>query len=109
MIDRMKELSSLLHAFRAKAIELYLMLVYFEPEGFVGLRIEAFSRRDIKVSDGTATLTDEMVVGLHVCIEMIKGASERDPADESLLDEDADIPIHGSHAEVWELLAHFAI
>ena len=101
-------MSSLVRTLRTQAIELDLMPGHLEPQGLVGPNVQALIRRDIEVDDRIAVLADEVVVGLHIGIEAIKGATKGDPADETLLDEDADVPIDGPQTEVGELLPQLA-
>ena len=81
---------------------------HFESEGLVRQSVQALIWWDNKVDDRIAVLADEVVVGLHIGIEAIKGATKGDPADETLLDEDADVPINIPQAEVGELLSQLA-
>jgi len=67
---------------------------HLEPQGFVGPNVQALVRWDIEIDDRITVLADEVVVGIHIGIEAIKGATKGDPANETLLDEDADVPIN---------------
>lgn len=82
---------------------------HLEPQGFVGPNVQALIGRDIEIDDRITVLADEVVVGLHIGIEAIKGAAKGNPADETLLGEDANVSIDSPQAEVGELLPQLAI
>jgi hypothetical protein len=62
-----------------------------------------------EVRYGSAPFTDEVIVGTGVGIEAIKGTSKIDLFDESLLYQDIQIAIDGSHTEVGKLPLHLLI
>ena len=66
--------------------------------------VEAALDGELQIDDGIAPFADEMVVFGDIRVKAVEGAAEGDSADQALLDQDPDIPVDGSDAEVGELL-----
>lgn len=60
--------------------------------------------RNLEIINSSASVTDKVIVRPYVGFEPIVGASEVDLLDKSLLHQDRQIPIHGSHAQTRELV-----
>lgn len=80
-----------------------------EPPALADPAIDVPVDREVKIDDGITVLAKEVIVRLHVGVQPIEGAAESDPVEATLLDEDADVPVHRSHAEFGELIAQLAV
>ena len=71
--------------------------------GLVHPLIQGFIDRKLQIHDRTAALADEVVVRSDVGVETIVGAAEIYLLDQILLDQDVEIPVDCTHAEIREL------
>jgi hypothetical protein len=66
--------------------------------------VQATLPRDLQIDDCIALFADEVVVFGDIRVKAVEGAAERNPADQALLDENPDVSVNSSYAEVGELL-----
>ena len=68
--------------------------------------VQSVIDRQLEIRYRSAPFADEVIVGLCVGIETIKGTSEIYLPNEFLLDEDIQIAVYSTHAEIGKLLLH---
>jgi len=84
-------LSSLGRARRTQATELQVVPPDHEASGLAGPGVDGPVDGQVQVDDGIAAVTQEVVVRPHVGVQAVEGAAEGDPAQATLLDEDAEL------------------
>ena len=71
--------------------------------------VQASIDRQLQINDRTTALTDKVVVRSDIGIEAIKSAPKIDLLYQSLLDQDAEITIHRTHAQIGELVPQLIV
>ncbi len=78
--------------------------MYFETLRGRNPLIQAALDRELQIDDRITLFADEMVVVGDIRIKAVDSTAEGNSTDQALLDQDPDVSVDGSYAEVGELL-----
>ena len=71
--------------------------------GLVHPLIQRLVDRELQIDNRSTAFADEVVVGIDVGIKTVIGAAEIDLLDESLINQDVEVPVNRTHTKVREL------